>query len=215
MSSISEIRRVNGRPPRWEISIDGEVVTTLTRGQVEAGGFYTGQELGETEFEARLHLVMLESAHAAALRFVSYRPRSSRELRNHLHQRGFSEPVIQEITERLENAQLSGDRMFSQFWTDNRSQFGPRGRLALQQELRHKGVDRTVIDETLTDLPPEIELAYSAACRKARAWTALEDEALVAKLTDFLRRRGFAFDVSRQTAERIRQEREDLETSDG
>ncbi|HUW94390.1 MAG TPA: regulatory protein RecX, partial [Anaerolineae bacterium] len=78
----------------------------------------------------------------------------------------------------------------------------PRGRRLLRQELRAKGIGQGLIDEVLTDVE-EGRSAYQAAVQRAARYARLDDEAFREKMYGFLRRRGFDYEVVRETIARL------------
>jgi regulatory protein len=61
-------------------------------------------------------------------------------------------------------------------------------------ELRQKGIDNETIDNILQDLDEE-DLALRAASKQARKYDGLEWSDFRKKLSAFLARRGFGYDV--------------------
>ena len=88
-------------------------------------------------------------AHDRALGFLSFRPRSSSEIRAYLARKGFSEAVIGEVLDRLSQSRLVDDAEFASYWIGNRQRFSPRGRRALLMELRQKGISLDIIEPLL------------------------------------------------------------------
>ena len=99
---------------------------------------------------------------SVALRYLTARPRSERELRDRLRQRKVGEMVIDRTVEQLRARGLLDDFTFAQYWVDQRVTFRPRSRRMLEMELRRKGVDGTAIEDATLDMDDEAE-AYRAA----------------------------------------------------
>ena len=78
----------------------------------------------------------------------------------------------------------------------------------MRQELRQKGIDRPQIDAAVEDLDEE-EGALEAARPRAARLAALPPEEFRRKLSEFLLRRGFAYDVVRETVSRLWRELHD------
>ncbi len=112
--------------------------------------------------------------------------------------------------QRLEQAGLSGDEAFARFWVENRERFRPRGPAALRYELRAKGVEREAIEAALETLD-SADGAYRAAARKAQQLRDLDKTTFFRKLVEFLARRGFEYEVAKETAERHWRELTELE----
>ena len=142
----------------------------------------------------------------AALRFLSYRPRSEAEVRRRLSRRYFP-PIIDRVILFLQQNRYLDDAAFAQLWRRGREQRRPRGRRALQQELRQLGVEREVIEEALEgfDAPAN---AYKAG-QKLAARLVDKDAALDLfrhKVGAHLQRRGFEYSVVTETVNRLWQE---------
>ncbi len=185
---------------RVSVYIDGEFAFGLA--MIEALKLRKGQQLSEMEIARLRALDEIEVAHEAALNFLSYRPRSTDEVRRRLEERKFNQQAIEQVLERLQRAGLLDDEAFARYWIENREQFGPRSVRALRQELRQKGVPDSIIVLALDGLDEE-EAAYRAASHQARGLTGLDRQAFRKKVGDFLTRRGFSYDVSRDVVNRL------------
>ena len=128
--------------------------------------------------------------------------RTESEIRRNLKKHDTPEGVIDEVIDRLRRNKLVDDLHFANTWVENRSEFQPRGRRALQSELRQKGVDQEMIAEALQNLD-EGELAYRAAKKNARKYLRFEWPEFRKKLLAFLARRGFNYGVAAPIVERV------------
>jgi regulatory protein len=140
----------------------------------------------------------------AAARLLDARPRSTAEVRLRLRRKEFPPEVIEQAVERLVDLGLLDDAAFSRYWVDNRQSFRPRGRLALRDELRRKGVDRSTIEQAIADADAEGEPDAEAARAEQVARNALRRYAdspdratFQRRLGGLLQRRGFSLDVIR------------------
>jgi regulatory protein len=172
-----------------------------------------GQELTTEQLEGLLRTEQLEQARELALRRLETRPRSEDEIRRHLAGKKFGAEIIDSVIARLKEARLLSDRDFAQFWVENREGFKPRSARALKYELRQKGVPPEEIARAVSKLD-EKESAYHAARSKAERWKALDAPEFRAKLSGFLARRGFDYQVTRETVARLIRELKENETSD-
>lgn len=80
----------------------------------------------------------------AALTFLSYRPRTDREVRRKLAERGFAEGTIETAMERLCAVGLVDDEAFIGAFVRDRIAHRPMGVRRMAQELYLKGVPRDV-----------------------------------------------------------------------
>lgn len=142
----------------------------------------------------------------AALRFLTYRPRSEAETRTRLRKQGFADEEIGKVIEHLKEIHLLDDTAFAEYWKENRDSFRPRSQRLLKLELRRKGLGHDVINAAVEDID-EAENAYRAALTKARTVPVADYQVFRQKLGGFLQRRGFGYGVVNQTLKRIWEEK--------
>lgn len=138
----------------------------------------------------------------SAIRFLGYRPRSTREIEEHLAKKEFAPDVIGYAVETLTAAGYLDDVAFARAWVENRSRFRPRGAHALRYELRQKGIGDRIIDDALAKLDEEAA-AWDAVQPKLDRWRGLDRQALQQKIVAFLNRRGFGYDTARTVFDRV------------
>lgn len=185
---------------RVNVYLDGEFSFGLTR--ILAAWLYVGQELSDEKIAQLQDEDSSEMAYQRALHFLSYRPRSTSEVRKYLVGHQVQEEKIEAVLDRLKNNGLLDDNHFAETWVENRSEFRPRSRRALAYELRMHGLDDQIIQETLENVDEE-ELAYQAALKKSRNLENLDWQEFRSKLSGFLARRGFGYDIIQPVVNRI------------
>ena len=195
MQKITAIKVQRRNTERVNIFLDGEFAFGLTR--VLAGFLQIGQILGEEKIAALQAEDEMEMAYLRAINFLSYRPRSSAEIRKNLKKYEVPELCIEPTIERLEKNGFLNDADFARSWVENRNTFRPRGGRALRVELRQKGLSDELIQTTLDEMVNEEELVYSAGIKKAKKLVKqnLEWQDFRKKLAAFLARRGFNYGV--------------------
>jgi len=166
MQKITAIKVQRRNTERVNIFLDGEFAFGLTR--VLAGFLQIGQILGEEKIAALQAEDEMEMAYLRAINFLSYRPRSSAEIRKNLKKYEVPELCIEPTIERLEKNGFLNDADFARSWVENRNTFRPRGGRALRAELRQKGLADELIQSTLDEMVNEEELVYSAGIKKAK-----------------------------------------------
>ncbi|MGB8214978.1 MAG: RecX family transcriptional regulator [Anaerolineales bacterium] len=173
------------------IYLDGEFAFGLAA--IVAAWLRVGQELDEEKIVRLKAEDENESTYQKALHFLSYRPRTSAEVRQNLLKRGISESLMQETVNRLKSAGLVNDEDFARAWVENRNTFRPRGKTALRMELRRKGLSDEIVQSVLDTQGNEAALAFEAARKYARRLAGLEWPEFRQKLGGFLARRGFSY----------------------
>ena len=191
-----------------KLFLDDEFVMSLP--QLEAARLAVGQPLSQNEVAALADARSEQRALDRALRFLSYRPRSTEEVRRNLARHGAPDSLIATVLARLEGLGYLDDLGFARFWLDNRARFKPMGARALRYELRAKGIADDIIETSLADVEEE-EAAYRAAAAQASRIGGTTRQAFRRKLSGMLRRRGFEADTIRDVVLRLESEWEELD----
>ena len=188
---ITAIEPQQKNPQRVNLYLDGEFAFGLAA--VVAAWLRVGQELGEEKIASLKSQDELEVTYQKALHFLSFRPRSSAEIRQNLSKRGISEALIEETLNRLSSTGQVDDEAFARSWVENRNTFRPRGKPALRMELRRKGLSDEIVQSVLDTQMNEAALAFTTARKYARRLAGLEWPEFRQKLSGFLARRGFSY----------------------
>ncbi len=181
-------------PKRVNVFLDGEFAFGLSL--FTAAWLTIGQELDDDKIKSLKAKDALEVAYQRALNYLSYRPRSEREVRDNLKKKDFSPEVIDQTVDRLKKNSLVNDLEFAKLWAEDRAAFRPRGMYAIRMELRQKGVGREVIDQAFSELTiDEDEMALKIARKQARKYTGETQFDFRRKMGAYLGRRGFSYDT--------------------
>lgn len=145
-----------------------------------------------------------EKAKLVAYRFLSYRPRSKKEIENKLIEKKISRNTITNILDFLEENNYINDKNFSINWIKYRLENKPMGRAFLEYELRKKGVSRELISESLNkvfgeefnenDIAIKVAQKKLISLRKNKA----DNHILKRRLFNYLHRKGFSLDTIEQ-----------------
>ena len=141
--------------------------------------------------------------HDRALRLLSVRARSRRELEGRLRRAGFEADDVHEELDRLQEVGLLDDEAFASAVANHHLTVRGSGRRVAERELFVKGIDRAVIERTLAEIGgDEAERAALLARERAGRLAGLPVETAYARLVAFLGRRGYAADVAHPAARR-------------
>lgn len=141
----------------------------------------------------------------AAYRYLSYRPRSEFEMGVWLERKGFGRRTIESTVSTLKAKGLLDDLAFARFWRESRESSSPRSLAALRSELSRRGINPDVVAEALDGVDEEAA-AYRAAQKKAARLGTVDHDDFRSKLSAVLRRRGFSYEVTEHTVNRLWQE---------
>ncbi len=211
MRTVTAIEPQKKNPRRVNVYLDGEFAFGLTR--LVAAWLTIGQTLAEEKIASLQAEEARENVYQKALHFLSYRPRSTAEVRQNLNKHNVPEALIEATLERLQHNGLVNDEAFAHAWVENRNEFRPRSRSALRMELRRKGLNDEVIQSVLEESVDEEALAQQAARKYARRLEGLERSEFRHKLSGFLARRGFSYSTIAPLVSQVWQEMH--QTADG
>lgn len=191
-NEITGLKLQKRNPNRVNVYIDGKFAFGAAK--IVTAWLKVGDELDDKKLSKIKSEDEIETALQKAVHFINYRPRSIDEVSKRLYQKGVSQENIDRVTQRLTENGMLNDLDFANLWVENRSAFRPRGRMALRQELKLKGLSDEIIESALQNIN-EDQLAYDAAFKKATRFSNLEWKEFRKKLYGFLSRRGFNYEV--------------------
>ncbi|MBA2276276.1 MAG: RecX family transcriptional regulator [Chloroflexia bacterium] len=199
---MTAVTAQRGDPERVNIFIDEEFAFGVAADLALEAGLYAGNELDGAGIAALLARDETRKATSAALRLLAHRARAEGELIRRLRQKGFAEEAIDGAIAKLREWRYLDDADFARRWVESRQQHRPRGTRLLGQELRQKGVDAETIDEAIAaaDLDEDGD-ALRLARQKAPTYARLPPEVQRRRLSSFLARRGYSFDLVRRAVE--------------
>ena len=131
-----------------------------------------------------------DRAKLAALRLLSHRPRSVKELRDRLAQR-FPDHVVESTVSTLLETSLLDDEVFARWWTGSRTGARPMSAAMISAELKKKGLDANVIASAIATVDDEVN-ARALARRLARSIPADDFEQFARRLSGRMARRGYS-----------------------
>lgn len=151
---------------------------------------------------------LFEQIYNRVLHFLSFRPRSEKEIKDYLSRKLVKkkitdEQLIQSIKEKviclLKDQKLINDSDFASWWVDQRVTFKPKGKKAIRFELLKKGIDKEIIEQVLLTISSQqlTILAKKLVEKKIRLYQHLPVIKQKQKLFSFLFRRGFDFNLSK------------------
>ena len=195
MPKVTNLSIQRRNKERVNVFLDGEFAFGLAL--IHAVGLRRGQELSTADIDRLKAEDAYERGKDAAIRLLSNRPRSRKEIRDKLREKEFAPETIERVDQRLVELNLLDDSAFARYWIDQRERFKPRSRFALQQELAQKGVPREIASALLDELD-DSDAARRAAEKRMTRFAHLPKEAFEKKLGGFLQRRGFGYGEVRE-----------------
>lgn len=134
-----------------------------------------------------------------SLRFLSYRPRSEKELVDYLKKKKIDEVIQKKIIDKLKSYNFIDDTAFAKFWTEQRIKFKHKPLRVIEYELKQKGIDRSLIDEVFSEFSDKKSLDLASAKKLAEKkldfYRNLDPKKRNEKAVNYLLRKGFSYDI--------------------
>jgi regulatory protein len=207
VGKITAIIAKKGRGKRVNVFLENKVTLSLETEMAVQKGLKVGQELSDKKIGELTDADELRRCLNAATYFLTYRPRSESELTEKLNQRGFNDYSVAAVIKKLKKQGLVDDRAFAQYWKASRQSLNLRSRWLTTLELKRKGVAEEIIDE-VGDTINDMENAYRVAIEKTNRLHVADYQNFYQRLSGYLRRRGYNYEVIKQTINRIYKEQD-------
>ncbi|MCH2507329.1 MAG: recombination regulator RecX [Dehalococcoidia bacterium] len=145
-----------------------------------------------------------QRALSVALRYISYRQRSSSEVKSKLLEQ-HPTAIVDLVLQRLEETNLLDDEQFAFQWVEFRNKIRPKSAIMLRRELAQKGVATDLIEKAVVDVD-DSHNAYIAATKFRGKRDPRTVNNFTEKLFSHLKRRGYSYTVIKRTIDEVARE---------
>lgn len=155
---------------------------------------YSYNHITETSTPEQIKQIF-DRAYGKALNYLSYRPRSSKEIEEFLAKKEFDTEIINNIIELLTSQKFLNDADFASWWTRGRQNSQAKSKSIIKMELKQKGIAEDFIQEAFEEALDDYETAKQYFEKRKKRFEGLPKEEYFAKASAFLQRRGFSWEV--------------------
>ena len=206
MLKITSIEPQKRNKNRFNIFLNGQFAFGLSEFALLENQLKLGKNLSEKEIAQILKKEELAKLTDLAANFLSFRPRSEKEVINYLTKKisqreniTFSQAkqsqLIDHVLAKLKKYQYLNDYEFAKWFLQSRLRTKPKGINQIKLELKSKGIKSEIIESVLDHNINEVELAKKALLKKLKSWQKLSPVEFKKKVYQFLASRGFRFDT--------------------
>ena len=143
-----------------------------------------------------------EKFYNKSLRFLSFRPRSQKEILDYLNKKKVSEEVIKKIIKKLLEYKFLDDEQFAIWWVEQRTKLKPRAWRVIKNELKQKGISEELINNQQLSIS-DFQMAFSLAQKRLRKYKKLSKQEFFQKMGRYLASKGFSYDIIKQVINKI------------
>lgn len=129
-----------------------------------------------------------------ALKFLSYRQRSTKEIYEYLKKKEYSDDQINETIQKLNEYKFLNDEEFAKTFTNSR-QIKGKSKRTIAFELKLKGVNKDVSEKTLEESQEDIKTASEYIEKRKHQFEKLDPEKRKKRIISRLQSRGYNWDV--------------------
>lgn len=199
---ITKIERQKRNTRRVNLFIDGTFAFGIDEEVFRKFALRCGDEVSEPLYRSMLLSEEGARAKQEALRFLSYRMRTEREIRSRLVEKEYPPETINKVVESLKQLNAVNDRHFAEVYLRDLQLKKPSGKRLGTQKLRSMGIPAEIIEEAITsstDQETEQARAFKAAEQVIKRFQSglqgkdrLKEQR---RFTSYLARRGFEWSV--------------------
>lgn len=203
---ITDIQVQKKHPSRRSIFLNGKFFCGVSEDVAAKFNLKRGMQISEDELKELLHEEEFSKAKNYVYRILARRMYTSKEIRDKLVERGYVDEIINEVIATMERYGYVNDQTYAEEWIRSRMHGRPKGKIALRQELARKGIDKSIIEDTLSqtfDESTEDNMALDLARKKVRSYRNDDPAVIKRKLQSFLLRRGFTYATVRDVVEQV------------
>ena len=179
-----------------EVAVDGSVAARVRKAHYDKCPLREGEEIDLDAYIARVAAAQFADGYEAALSALDYSNRSRKEVAAALTRRGYVQPCVDAVLERLTENRILDDKRYAERLAELQSK-KPVGVYAFRRKLKAKGISEDDAREALDafDDDQQRDAALEAAKSLCRKYAGLPRREGKAKLSQALARRGFGWDA--------------------
>jgi regulatory protein len=194
MPIITRLVQGKKNPNRVNLYLDDVFSFALSIDEVARHNLKKGLDLTEVQIANLKNQDVTDYVYAKLLNFLSYRPRTVKEVRDRLYKYEVKDATKQNLLiDRLKNKGYLDDLTFARWFIDSRNTHRPRSKRYLSAELKAKGVGEDIIKSVISEAGDERETITRLLTKKLGLPAQL-DPATRQKIYAYLARQGFAWD---------------------
>ena len=188
---VTNIKSQVKQQGRYSIFVDGKYSFSLSDSALLDSKLVKGQDLTDRELGELKRKSEEDKLYSRTLNYATLRLRSKWELQTYLQRRDCSPSLAEIILNKLSIINLVDDEAFARAWVINRRAVKPSSKRRLNQELRAKRIEQSVIDKVLSEDGGDSEhTAILQIIERKRRQTRYQDKQ---KLMQYLSSQGFSY----------------------
>lgn len=182
----------------FEVIFEDETKLLLNYNIFEKYKVSVDMDFSEKEILEMKYFSDIERAKSRAINYISGKLKTKYEVRLKLRENEFSNEVIDEVLEILENEEYLNDRLYCEIFIEDKKRLNGYGKNKIKSLLIQKGISKSIFEDFLDNFEYEDEFdnAVKMGIKKLNLLANEEDKfKKKQKIINYLAYRGFSFDV--------------------
>jgi regulatory protein len=198
---ITKILKSKKHRDRYSIQIDGGPGFDVSADVLQKFSLHVDQKIDDQIVERIATTEAHHRAQAIAFNYLSYRPRSFKEVVDHLVRKGYTRELGQKVARTLQGMKYIDDTEFARTFVRDRLKRRPSGSSLLRHALFSKGISPVIVEKVLKEYvfdDEQLEAAQRLAERRLGTGSLTKMDKLKRKkrVFDYLLRRGFSTEIT-------------------
>ena len=182
----------------FEVIFEDETKLLLNYNIFEKYKVSVDMAFSEEEILEMKYFSDIERAKTRAINYISGKLKTKYEVRLKLKENEFTEDIIDEVLDILENEEYLNDRVFCEIFIEDKKKLNGYGKNKIKSLLIQKGISKNIFEDFLDEFEydDEFDNALKMGIKKLNLLSNEEDNfKKKQKIINYLAYRGFGFDV--------------------
>lgn len=144
---------------------------------------------------------------ALTLRFLSFRPRTEKEIIEYLKKKSYPQEQKDQVIAYLKDRRFIDDEEFARWLVDQRTRVTPKGERFIRMELKQKGISEEIITSVFNtkteDTIDQVAIAKALIEKKLSRYSHLSRREFYQKMGALLARRGFDWETIKKSLDSV------------
>lgn len=195
---ITKIEKQKNNLKRYSVFIDDEFAFGIDEVDLLYYKLSENTQIDETKYNFILENVIYNKAKNKAVKYISYQPRTEKEITEKLKECEYSDNIICRVIETMKKYNYINDKEYAKNFLTSKLNLKGYGIFKISFDLKQKGISDDIINDIIenTELN-ENKRALEVLEKKLRG-KKISDYKEKQKLYNFLLRRGFSYDVIKE-----------------
>jgi regulatory protein len=198
--TVTAIEQQKKNTARYSVFINGKFAFGLSGTDVLYYKLEAGIELSNEKYNKIIEECIFAKARDKAVRFLSYRARSQKEVFDKLAaaEDGFSAEIIDRVIAQMARYGYIDDAQFARAFISEKRKLNGFGEIRLRHALTEKGIRGDIIENALAEQPQNAAEAALTLLEKKYKAGKCADQKERKKACDFLLRKGYSYEIIKE-----------------